>query len=52
MIMHLYFSVLFCHTHRYKSYPTAEELDHVVQQIYKWPFLQDKQDFVSKLLLF
>ena len=31
-----------------KSYPTTEELQHVVQQMYKqWPFLNDGKDLVS-----
>lgn len=33
--------------YRYKSYPTIDEIRHVVQQMYqKWPFLNDGKNFV------
>ena len=36
--------------YRFKSYPTKEERQHVVQQIYKkWPFLDDGKGLVSIL---
>ena len=34
--------------YRFKSYPTSEEIDHVVVQMYKkWPILNDGNDMVS-----